>query len=258
MTAELWVERRGPVAILTLNRPDSLNAFTHDLRMQLMRALADVEKDESVGAIVLTGNGRGFSAGAELKGEIISGAEVERVLNDEYGPSLRAIVSMPKPVIAAVNGFASGIGGSFALACDLMVMGEQAFLQIPFAKLGLIPDGGSTCLLRERIGHRRAFELAMSGERLPAARCVEWGLANRAVPDERVLEEAVAWATLLCDAAPLAVRHTKQLLRGIQAGDFEAALREEARLQAICIDSKDFNEGVTAFREKRTPKFTGR
>lgn len=258
MATELWVERQGPVAILKLNRPDSLNTFTHALRIQLMHALADAANDASVRAVVLTGNGRGFSAGAELKDEIISGAEVEQVLNEEYAPSLKAIVDMPKPVIAAVNGFASGIGTSFALSCDLLVMGEQAFLQLPFAKLGLIPDGGSTCLLRDRIGHRRAFELAMSGERLSAARCVDWGLANRAVPDEHVVEEAIAWATLLCDAAPLAVSYTKQLLRGVQTDGFETALREEARLQAACIDSADFNEGITAFREKRAPKFAGR
>ena len=141
------------------------------------------------------------------------GAEVERQLNDEYGASLRLIASIDKPVIAAVNGFATGIGGSFALVCDLVVMGEKGFFQVPFAKLGLVPDGGMTWFLAERLGHRRAFELAISGERVPAARCLEWGLVNRVVADDRVLEEALAWAEQLCDVAPIALGYMKHLVR---------------------------------------------
>jgi 2-(1,2-epoxy-1,2-dihydrophenyl)acetyl-CoA isomerase len=165
---------------------------------------------------------------------------------------------MPKPVIAAVNGFATGIGGSFALVCDLVVMGEGAFFQVPFAKIGLVPDGGMTWLLTERVGHRRAFELAISGDRVPAAKCLEWNLANRVVPDAEVVTAAVAWAESLCGAAPIALSYMKQLLRSAPDMGYEQTIRAEARYQAPCIDSQDFQEGVTAFREKRTPKFIGK
>jgi 2-(1,2-epoxy-1,2-dihydrophenyl)acetyl-CoA isomerase len=187
--SDVLVEHRGRVAIVTLNRPESLNGFTTGLRSALKKELHAVAVDESVRAVVLTGAGRGFSAGADFKAEpMTSGAEVERQLNEEYGAVPACDRRMPKPVIAAVNGFATGIGGSFALVCDLVVMGEGAFFQVPFAKIGLVPDGGLTWLLTERVGHRRAFELAISGDRVPAATCLAWGLANRVVPDDQRLD----------------------------------------------------------------------
>ena len=259
MSEVLLMERRDRVAIVTLNRPDVLNGFNTELRLALRAAIDEVEKDAHVRAVVLTGAGRGFSSGADLKTEAMtSGAQVERMINEEFGAALRAIARMPKPVIAAVNGFATGIGGSFALACDLVVMGEGAFFQVPFQKIGLVPDGGLTWLLAERLGHRRAFELAVTGERIAASRCLEWGLCNRVVPDEQVVTAAVGWATELCDAAPIALGYMKQLLRSAPGMGFEQTIRAEAHLQAPCIDSHDFREGVDAFREKRAARFTGK
>jgi 2-(1,2-epoxy-1,2-dihydrophenyl)acetyl-CoA isomerase len=257
--SEVLVERRGKVAVVTLNRPGSLNSFNSALRNALKAAMHEVATDESVRAVVLTGAVRCFSAGADLKaGETAQGAEVERQLNEEYGAPLREITRMPKPVVAAVSGFATGIGGSYALACDLVVMGESAFFQVPFQKIGLVPDGGMTWLLTERVGHRRAFELAVSGDRVPATQCLEWGLCNRVVPDAEVLDRALDWAGQLTDVAPMALTYMKQLLRSAPDMGFEQTIRAEARLQAACIDSEDFREGVAAFVQKRPPRFTGK
>lgn len=254
--SEVLYEERGRVAVITLNRPDALNTFTQGLRVGVIDALEKCAADP-IRAVVLTGAGRGFSAGADLSSLPPRGEEVELMLEKEFGPGILAIAELPKPVIGAVNGFASGIGASYALACDMLLLGEKAFLQLPFARIGLVPDGGLTWQFVERIGPRLTFELALSGERIPAARCVELGLANRAVPDAELLNEACALAERLAEAAPLAVAGTKRLLRRAPSIDLPGAIREEAAIQKGCIDSQDFREGVKAFFDKRPPKFTG-
>jgi len=256
---EVLLEQRGPIAIITLNRPDALNAFDAPLRLGTRSMLQRVAADDSVRAVVLAAAGRGFSAGADLKEfESVQGADVERMITEEYGGGIRAIATMRKPVIAAVNGFAAGIGTSYALACDLVVMGEKAFFQVPFQKIGLVPDGGMCWQLAERVGHRRSFEIAAFGERVPAAKCLDWGLCNRVVPDDRVLDEALSLAEPLCEAAPVALVALKQMLRSAPDLGFDATLREEARLQRGCADTRDFQEGVAAFKAKRPPRFTGK
>lgn len=256
--SEVLYEERGRVAIVTWNRPDALNTFTHEMRVGIIDAFKKIAAAEHIRAVVLTGAGRGFSAGADLNGLPPSGAKVQAMLEEEFGPGILAIAELPKPVIGAVNGFASGIGAGYALACDMLVMGEKAFVQLPFAKIGLVPDGGLTWQFAERVGTRHAFELALIGDRIPAARCVELGLANRVVPDAETLDEAVALADKLADAAPLALAGTKRLLRRAHALDLAGAIREEGEIQKGCIDSQDFREGVKAFFDKRAPQFTGR
>ena len=256
--SEVLYEERGRVAVITWNRPDALNTFTHEMRIGIIDALKKCADADHIRAVVLTGAGRGFSAGADLNALPPVGPEVAAMLDKEFGPGILAIAELPKPVIAAVNGFASGIGAAYALACDIVVMGEKAFLQLPFAKIGLVPDGGLTWQFAQRMGPRLAFEFALSGERIPAARCIELGLANKAVPDAELLNEAVAFAERLADAAPLALAGTKRLLRRAPSLDLAGAIRAEGEIQSDCIDSEDFRAGVKAFFDKRAPKFSGR
>lgn len=256
--SEISYEQRGAIAVITLNRPEHLNSFDAGLRVAARNAIARAAADESIRAVVLTGAGRGFSAGADLNGAQLSGDEVTRILEEEYNPAVVMLATMPKVTIAAVNGFAAGIAVGFALACDLVVMEQGGFMQIPFNRIGLIPDGGVCWQLVERLGHRRAFELSLEGERVPATRCVELGLANRAVPDGQALPEALKLAERAVAAAPVAVQHTKRVMREAATASFSETLRAEAQAQACCIDTTDFIEGVSAFLSKRTPRFTGR
>ena len=256
--SDVTYEERGRVAVITLNRPDALNAFTQQMRFGVIDAVKKAGEATHIGAVVLTGAGRGFSAGADLSAMQPVGDEVATQLEKEYGPGLLAIAELPKAVIAAVNGFASGIAAGYALACDMVYMGEKAFMQLPFARIGLVPDGGLTWQFTERMGSRLAFEYALSGERIPAARCVELGLANRVVPDADLVDEACALAERLADAAPLAVAGTKRLLRRAPSLDLAGAIRAETVIQKNCIDSDDFREGVKAFFDKRPAQFTGK
>ena len=254
-------ELRGPVALITLNRPEALNSFDGPLRVQLAAALQRAAADAEVRALVLTGAGRAFSAGADLKAMgagKANGDEVSRQLNDEYGSGIRAILEMPKPVIAAVEGLVAGIGCAFVLASDLVVMAEDGYFTLPFHNIGLVPDGGINWLLERQIGARRAYEFAVDCTRVPAARCHELGLANRVVAKGTAVETALQWAERLAQRAPLALRHSKRLLREAGSADFAHSYRSEVEAQSQCIDSQDFREGVTAFLQKREPRFAGR
>ena len=254
-------EQRGAVALVTLNRPEVLNSFNKALRLELAEALTRAATDPTVSAVVLAAAGRAFSAGADLKAmdpRQINGEEVRRQLEEEYGAGLKAIMDMGKPVIAAVEGLVAGIGCAYMLASDLVVMAEDAYFTLPFHNIGLIPDGGINWLLERQLGARRAFELAVDCERIPAARCRELGLVNRVVPKGAAAETALQWADRLAARAPLAIVHTKRLLRQAAAADYAQSLRAEAAAQMQCADSLDFREGVAAFLEKREPRFSGR
>jgi len=245
------------VAVIALNRPDALNGFTSALLGDLREALVTADEDASVRAVVLTGEGRAFSAGADLKAGLEGGSLKNRLLH-EYGPVFAAISEMPKPVIAAVPGFAAGIGMSVALHCDLVLMAEDAFMLSPFTTISLVPDGGLNRLLVRQLGYRRAFQLSVESERIPAARCVELGLANRAVPADDLKQAAIDWATALAKRAPLSVAATKKVMRLAMDHDEATCFRLEAELQGSLRESDDAAEGVAAFLEKRDPEFKGR
>lgn len=250
-------EQSGAVAVITLNRPDSMNAFTTELSLELQLALEQVAGDESARVVVLTGEGRCFSAGADLKAGF-EGRNVFGKLQYEYRPVVSAIATMSKPVIAAVPGSAAGIGMSMALHCDLMIMADNAFLLSPFTTISLVPDGGLNWLLVRQLGYRRAFQLSVESERIPAERCVELGLANKAVPAGELQDAALEWAEALAKRAPLSLAATKKTMRHAIDNDWASTYNMESDWQQALVGSEDNLEGVQAFFDKRAPEFKGK
>lgn len=249
-------EQEGAVAVITLNRPDSMNAFDKTLRATLVEALGKARDDDATRVVVLTGEGRCFSAGADLKAGVDH--DVRSALQIEYRPILDLIANMPKPVIAAVPGSAAGIGLSMVLQCDLVVMADNAFLLSPFTTISLVPDGGLSWLLVRQLGYRQAFQISVESERIPAARCVELGLANRAVPADELRAAALDWAQALAARAPLSLAATKKVMRFAADNEWAAAYDMEAELQGELLGSEDNQEGIRAFLEKREPQFKGK
>ena len=254
------VERCGSVAVVTLNRPQSLNSFDAGLRRDLLRAVREVNGDAGVRVVILTGAGRAFCAGADLA-EVPAAGEhfrVEDQLNGEYKPALMEIMEAPKPWISAVNGACAGIGSAFAMACDLTVMAEDAYIYQAFAAISLVPDGGATWHLVRTLGRMRAYEIIATGEKIPASKCLEWGLCNRVVPAQQLLSDTLAWAEELTARAPLALRYAKEAINGALEESVGNTISAEARLQHICVNSEDAKEGIAAFMEKRAPEWQGR
>jgi 2-(1,2-epoxy-1,2-dihydrophenyl)acetyl-CoA isomerase len=248
----------GQVATITLNRPDVLNAFNATLRRELIDAITRASADEHVRVVVLTGAGRAFCTGTDLAEQRPADFLPQFQIDDEIKPALVAITKAPKPFIAAVNGVAAGGGVGYVLACDLVVMADDASLLQPFVNIGLIPDAGASWHLVQQLGRKRAYELIANAEKLPAQRCVELGLANRVVPAGDLLSEAQAWAQKLAQKAPLALRYAKQTLQAVETMELDDAISYEAALQNKLGRSLDAKEGVRAFMEKRKPVFTGR
>ncbi|MBB5518590.1 enoyl-CoA hydratase/isomerase family protein [Amphiplicatus metriothermophilus] len=251
-------EKRGETtALVTLNRPQTLNAFDAAMRADLLDAMTRASADATLRAVVITGEGRGFSAGADVT-DASSPRTIEDILNTEYGAFLSVIMTCEKPVIAAINGPAAGIGMTLALACDLRVMGEDAYLMSAFSNIGLVPDGGLSWLLTQEVGYARAYQLAVEAEKIPAARCLELGLVNRVVPGERVVPESLEWAASLAERAPLALAATKRAFRAAAQSGLRNAMAYEAMLQKTLIATEDCREGVMALMQKRKPAFNGR
>ena len=259
----LLIEREGPVARLVMNRPDKLNSFDTTLRREMIAAVAELNADPDVRVVVLTGAGRAFCAGADLAegfagGAQERGASTEHMLKTEYKPSLLGITESAKIWIAEVRGAAAGIGSAYMLACDFVVMAENAYLYQAFAAIGLIPDGGATWQLLRAVGRKRALEIILGGERIGARQCLELGLCNRVVGEGEEATSAMDWAQALAKKAPLAVRYSKQAIAVADASGFGDMIAREAEFQNICISSDDAQEGVLAFFEKREAQFSGR
>jgi 2-(1,2-epoxy-1,2-dihydrophenyl)acetyl-CoA isomerase len=257
------VRSSGGVATIELNRPAALNAWNAQFGVDLLTALRAAATDDAVRAVLITGAGRAFSSGADLKD--VSGGQttpdghpdVYRTLTERYHPIMVAIREMPKPVVAAVNGPAVGIGCSLALCCDLILAGESAYFLLAFVNIGLVPDGGSSLFVPTRVGMARASEMAMLGERLTAARALEWGLINRVVADERLHEESAALGARLAAGPTRSYAGTKRQLNNWLYGRMAEQLELEAEIQQEMAGSDDFLEGAMAFVEKRAARFSG-
>jgi 2-(1,2-epoxy-1,2-dihydrophenyl)acetyl-CoA isomerase len=255
------LERRGGELRITLNRPDAMNAWTKQLGHDLLAAVEQAA-DDDVRAVTITGAGRAFSSGADLKAGFDPTPEghpdLATVLHDVYHPIITGLRELPKPVLAAVNGPAVGIGASLALASDLVIARESAYFLLAFVNIGLVPDGGSSLLLPERIGLARATEMAMLGERIPARRALEWGLVNRVVPDDEFEAATGELAARLAAGPTTAYAGIKQQLNAWLFARMAEQLELEASLQQRSAASGDFQEGVQAFLEKRAAAFGGR
>jgi 2-(1,2-epoxy-1,2-dihydrophenyl)acetyl-CoA isomerase len=254
--------RREGVATITLNRPHALNAFDTQQALDLLAAVREVAEDDGVRAVVLTGAGRAFSSGADLKGGFDPGPDgrpdVRSALEDRYHPALLGLRRMEKPVVAAVNGPAVGIGCSFALVCDLVVAAESAYFLLAFVNIGLVPDGGSSLFIPARAGFARASEMALLGERVPAAQALEWGLVNRVVPDAELTGEVEALAARLAAGPTRSYAGAKRQLNASVFGILDDQLALEAEVQQEAAGTDDFVEGVSAFVAKRQARFAGR
>jgi len=259
----ILVSGESSVRTITLNRPDSLNAFNEPMKKELLEVLKQAERDGAVRCVVLTGAGRAFSSGqdlAELKGQNERGAspELGDLLHRGYHPLIRRVREMEKPVVAAVNGVAAGAGCSLALACDLRVASEKASFIEAFIHVGLIPDSGSTFLLPRLVGLAKATELCLLGEKVTAEETLRLGLVQKVVAAEQLLPAAMELAHRLAALPTRAIGLTKRLLNQSFGNDLEGQLAAEAFAQTTAGGTADHLEGVRAFLEKRPANFEGR
>jgi 2-(1,2-epoxy-1,2-dihydrophenyl)acetyl-CoA isomerase len=245
------------VATITLDRPDRLNAWTGRMDAEYRAALAAAEDDPGVRVVVVTGAGRGFCAGADLRGDSDERA-FRRVLRAEYNPLIEAIRRVPKPVVASVNGVAAGAGVSLALAADLVIASEEARFVPAFDRIGLVPDSGLARTLVRALGRHRAFELLVGQRPLSAADAQAMGLVAAVVPAEALLEETRSLAARLAAGPTASMGLTKRLLNAAEDATLAETLDAEAALQDLAGRTEDHAEGVAAFTEKRDPAFTGR
>jgi 2-(1,2-epoxy-1,2-dihydrophenyl)acetyl-CoA isomerase len=262
-TVNLLIDSAG-VATVELARPEALNAWNQQLGIDLLAALRRVAETPGARAVVITGAGRAFSSGADLKdfsgGELTPDGrpDVYKTLTERYHPIMRAVRELPLPVVAAVNGPAVGIGCSLALCCDLILAAQSAYFLLAFVNIGLVPDGGSSLFVPSRVGMARASEMALLGERVDAERALQWGLINRVVPDELLRDEVAALAERLARGPTRSYAGAKRQLNGWLYARMAEQLELEAQIQREMAGSDDFLEGAMAFLEKRPAAFKGR
>ena len=257
-TVLVEVDEGSGVATVTMNRPEALNALTVPMKQALLAAFRRLERENAARALILTGAGRAFCAGQDLRERLEPDAAPLGVeVRERYNPIIRAMRASTKPIVGAINGVAAGAGASLAMACDLRIASEAASFALAFGRVGLVPDSGATWFLPRLVGATRAAELALLNEPVPAADALRIGLVGRMVPAEELATEARAVAERLAAGAPKAIALTKRALDSAWERDLDAALEYEAHLQDMAGRTKDHAEGMAAFLEKRPPRFTG-
>ena len=252
------LKKQENIAIVTLNRPDRYNAVTDELVTRLNEIIDEIRNDNQIRAVVLTGAGKGFSAGADMESfGKLSPEDGRAYITRVYQTLLRNFQTLKKPIIGAINGTAAGVGASIALACDLRVMTPSSGILYAFVNIGLGPDGGASWLLTRQVGYSKAFEIAAEGKKIKAEECLSLGLTNKIVDEDQLLEAAIEWAKALAAKAPIAVGITKEDLVHAMDNNLSESIAYEAEKQIAAFESYDLVEGVAAFVEKRKANFIG-
>ncbi len=247
------------VAQITLNRPHALNAFNDQMIQETTAVFKQASRDQTIRCVVLMGNGRAFSSGQDLS-DVSSRGDSFSIgdhLRHGYHKLIMQMVTLEKPIIGAINGIAAGAGCGVALAADIRIASDTASFMLAFSRVGLVPDSGVNWFLPRLIGTARAYEMAITVDKIPAATAYEWGMVNRVVPAAQLMETVAAWAKPLAAGPTLAFGLTKRAMNKAWQTDLPAALTYEALLQEIAGRSHDSKEGVTAFLQKREPEFRG-
>jgi|TARA_B110000914_G_C15521550_1_gene477481 2-(1,2-epoxy-1,2-dihydrophenyl)acetyl-CoA isomerase len=251
----ITLKKVNRIGVITLNRPKVLNAFNEQLIWDLQEATNNLREDDDIRVVVITGAGKGFTAGADLTQSESTWTSIKDSLNRGFLPIFKNIMEMPKPVIGSINGPAAGIGAAIAMACDLRIMSENAYILSVFSNIAIVPDGGLSWLLTRYMGYTKAFEYAIEAKKITADECINFGIANKKVLLEDLESETMAWAERLAKRAPQSLSNTKKIMRNALEKTYLETYAEEAEIQNKIFGNDQNKEAIKAFFEKREPNF---